>query len=158
MLAKKSIMRRFRDACCALILSCSFILGKHWSQQAKDRIELSGWLGNHYDPEGAEQECREAIKLEPNNSNAHLCLGVIIVNKDYRAAKEELFKAIELDHDNVDAHVQLGTIFLNHDEKQSAMEHFRLACNVTFKKGDTKFCDFCKSFVGEVPEALCHGK
>jgi tetratricopeptide (TPR) repeat protein len=134
----------------------SRILTKHWSQIPADRVQLANWLAGHGDSVGAEEECREAIRLGPNYAGAHLCLGSMLSNTDKDAAKAEFSKAIELDPDDPGAEMQMGTVLLNSGEKQSAVKHFKKSCQLAFDKGDAGYCYSCKQLTGEVSPKVCH--
>ena len=78
----------------------------------------------------AVEEIKESLKLEGNNANAHLTLGMIAAQRKKRGEAEGYFKqAIALDSSNATAHFNLAVLYAT-DERQKldlARQHYRLA-------------------------------
>jgi len=78
-----------------------------------------------------EKELRELIKLNPNDTEAHYSLGVVLYNLErFEEAENEFRKVIRLNPDNVEAHYSLGVILYNLEQFEEAKKEFKEAIKI----------------------------
>jgi tetratricopeptide (TPR) repeat protein len=77
--------------------------------------------------DGAIAAFREAIRLDPDNDEAHLCLGMALVKEDPAGAIAALGEAIRLRPDSGAAHLNLGHALINRGEVDGAIPAYREA-------------------------------
>ncbi len=96
--------------------------------RAGDRLALAESLYGIGDLDAAIEECRLAIKLDPNNAKAHLQLGIILMAKqEWRAAASVLTEAVRLDPALTDAHYSLGSVYYSLGDRKAAIQSYRQA-------------------------------
>lgn len=77
---------------------------------------------------GAEKEFREAVRLCPKSSEAHMNLGNSFNGQGkYAEGEKEFREAIRLNPYNSDAHSGLGKVFMAHKETKGAEKEYRIA-------------------------------
>jgi len=80
------------------------------------------------DHNGAEQEYRKALELNPENVKAHTDLGYILLAKGiYKEGMPHLSEAIKLDPNNADAYYNLGLAMLYQKKPDEAISYFSKA-------------------------------
>jgi len=95
---------------------------------AEDRLKLAQGLYRVGDLDAALDECRVALKLQPNNARALLQLGIILMAKqDGRAAATALMEAILLDPELTHAHYSLGNVQYSLGNIKAAIQSYRRA-------------------------------
>jgi Tfp pilus assembly protein PilF len=73
---------------------------------------------------------QKAVKLNPNNKEAHYGLGHVYANQGkFKQAEEEFREAIRIDPDYAEAHTYLGQILVNEEQWKEAIASFRRALN-----------------------------
>jgi Tfp pilus assembly protein PilF len=91
-----------------------------------DGLGLAYWMRG--DPEAAECEWREALRLKPNNVQALDLLGAFYAKqRRYDQALALLERAIRLDPNDADAHLNLGAAYAEMGVPGRAEEQFRAA-------------------------------
>lgn len=71
---------------------------------------------------------QKAVKLNPNNKEAHYGLGhVYAVQGKFKQAEEEFREAIRIDPDYSEAHTYLGQVLANQEEWKDAITSYRRA-------------------------------
>ena len=84
----------------------------------------------------AEKECREAIKINPNDADAHLELGIILHEAErMKEAEKEYRKAIKIKKDFAVAHYNLGNILSLTKRIKEAEKEYREAIKINPKFG-----------------------
>lgn len=73
----------------------------------------------------AEDDVREALKLNPQNSDALTLRGTIRFRRGEDGAREDLEEALRLDPESYFAHASLGRYWLARGDGPKAREHFR---------------------------------
>lgn len=79
----------------------------------------------HNEPDNAIAEYREALKINPNNVEAHLKMGFLLYNVKQKSEEgmAHLEKAIKLDPDNALVHHDLGMALLHQRKYDQAVNH-----------------------------------
>jgi tetratricopeptide (TPR) repeat protein len=79
----------------------------------------------HNEPDNAIAEYREALKINPNNVEAHLKMGFLLYNVKQKSEEgmAHLEKAIQLDPDNAFVHHDLGMALLHQRKYDQAVNH-----------------------------------
>jgi len=79
----------------------------------------------HGEPDNAIQEYRNALRLNPNNFEAHLKLGFLFYNVKgmYNEGMAHLLKAAELNPDDPRVHHDLGMALLHQQKIEQAIKH-----------------------------------
>jgi tetratricopeptide (TPR) repeat protein len=78
--------------------------------------------------EEAVKELREAMKLDPENSDLHRELGItFLVGKDWKRARIEMLEAIRHEPGDADAHNGLGYALEKLGDMAEALKEYRLA-------------------------------
>jgi Flp pilus assembly protein TadD len=98
----------------------------------QDNVQLRMELGNVYAKQGRVQdswdEFQKAAKLEPNNPEPHVAMGILLeYTNDDAKATEEYRKAVEMDPSYVSARNHLGTMLLEAGNLADAEAQFREA-------------------------------
>lgn len=95
---------------------------------AEARLKLAQGLYRVGDLDAALDECRIALKLQPNNTSALLQLGILLMAKqDGRGAATALMEAILLDPELIHAHYTLGSVQYALGNITAAMRSYRRA-------------------------------
>lgn len=95
---------------------------------AEDRLKLAQGLYRVGDHDAALDECRVALKLQPNNAQALLQLGIVLMSKqDGRAAATALMEAILIDPELTHAHYALGGAQYGLGNVKAAIHSYRRA-------------------------------
>ena len=95
---------------------------------AEDRLTLAQGLYRVGDFDAALDECRVALKLQPNNAQGLLQLGLILMAKqDGRAAATALMEAILIDPELTHAHYALGGVQYGLGNVKAAIQSYRRA-------------------------------
>ena len=101
------------------------------SAVAFDAISLNISGDNRYqrgDINGAIEEYRKALKIDPINVNVYNSLGVCYgVLKRYKKALAFFRRAVELDHQEVMAIYNIGLVHMLRDDRKKALENFNNA-------------------------------
>lgn len=106
----------------SILLSCS-----NKEQQAQKHYKKGFEFHNQGALDQAAQEYQEAIKLNPNLSEAYMNLGAIYVaKKDYQEASQQFKKVIELNYFNTKAHYNLGMVYIYQGDKDKANEEIEI--------------------------------
>jgi tetratricopeptide (TPR) repeat protein len=110
------------------------------------------------DPKGAGERFREALKLNPRNSQAHLTLGNTLEaagNDD--EAMSHYTEAVRLDPTSANGHVNVGNIFLKRNDHERAIAEFQLAL-ASEPKNLYAHYNLGQSYLaqGKLHEALAH--
>ncbi len=83
------------------------------------------------DPGRAPEAYRRAVRLDPENADAHVNLGRLYqLDGDLRLARHHYQRALSVRGDHELANYNLGTIFDELDERQSAADFYQLAPSV----------------------------
>ncbi len=79
--------------------------------------------------EAAAVAAREAIRLKPDNAEAHFSLGAILcdVKHDYPAAEAAFRQAIRLQPDHAETHYNLGNALADQGKRDEAIAEYRTA-------------------------------
>ena len=78
---------------------------------------------------------RKAISLDENNSDAHLCAGVLFtMKKDHKNGIASLKRSISLNPNNADAYVYLGWALAMYDQPSEGMKYLGPLENLWVKK------------------------
>lgn len=78
--------------------------------------------------EEAVAKIREAMKLDPENSDLHRELGItFLLNKDWKRARIEMIEAIRHDPTDADAHNGLGYALEKLGDLDAALKEYRMA-------------------------------
>ncbi len=110
-------------------------LGREYAELAvKIKPELPGvWtlagMARHYlaDNEGAVEAFRKALAANPDDFEAHLGMGtVLIVNRDLETARAHLEKALKLKPGDKLAHYQMGRLERTAGNAEAAVKHLEL--------------------------------
>ena len=73
---------------------------------------------------------QKAVKLNPNNKEAHYGLGHVYATQGkFKQAEQEFREAIRIDPDYSEAHTYLGQVLANQEEWKDAIASFRRALN-----------------------------
>ncbi|MEX5216785.1 MAG: tetratricopeptide repeat protein [Nitrospiraceae bacterium] len=73
---------------------------------------------------------QKAVKLNPDNKEAHYGLGHVYATQGkFKQAEEEFRQAIRIDPDYSEAHTYLGQVLANQEEWKEAIASFRRALN-----------------------------
>jgi len=95
---------------------------------AEDRLKLAQGLYRVGDLDAALDECRIALKLQPNNAQALLQLGIVLMTKqDGHAAATALMEAILLNPELTHAHYSLGSVQYSLGNIKAAIQSYRRA-------------------------------
>lgn len=95
---------------------------------AEEHLNLAQGLYRAGDLDAALDECRVALRLQPNNPDALLQLGIVLLAKqDGRAAATALMEAILLAPDLTHAHYSLGSAQYSLGNIKAAMQSYRRA-------------------------------
>ena len=74
---------------------------------------------------------KQAIRINPDDAEAHYNLGVVYANLGmYKEAIESYKQAIRIDPDYVDAHYYLGLGYIFLNDKVSALEQYKILENL----------------------------
>lgn len=110
------------------------------------------------DSKGAGERFREALKLNPRNSKAHVTLGNTLEaagNDD--EAMSHYTEAVRLDPTSANGHVNIGNIFLKRNDHERAVAELQLAL-ASEPKNLYAHYNLGQSYLaqGKLPEALAH--
>jgi len=107
---------------------------------AEDRLKLAQGLYRVGDLDAALDECRVALKLQPNNAQALLQLGIVLMAKqDGRAAATALMEAILIDPELTHAHYALGGIQYGLGNVKAAIHSYRRAIELQPNFPDARY-------------------
>lgn len=107
---------------------------------AEDRLKLAQGLYRVGDLDAALDECRVALKLQPNNAQALLQLGIVLMAKqDGRAAATALMEAILIDPELTHAHYSLGGVQYSLGNIKAAMHSYRRAIELQAHFPDARY-------------------
>ena len=95
----------------------------------------------HGEPDNAIAEYREALKINPNNVQAHLKLGFLFYNVKgkHKEGMDHLTTAIKLDPDNALVHHDLGMALLHQKQFDQAINHLSEALRRMPQGLDTQY-------------------
>lgn len=80
------------------------------------------------DAEEARKKCQEAVKLDPEYSQAYNCLGVTYYLRDrYDEAFEQYSKALESDPSNHDVYYNMASIYAIQNKTEEALQYLKLS-------------------------------
>jgi len=95
--------------------------------------------------EEAEKEYRVAIRINPNDAEAHNNLGILLKNlKHYEEAEKEYREAIRINPNYAEAHNNLGVLLYDLRRYEEAEKELLKTKELFEKEGrndDVKFCD-----------------
>ncbi len=107
---------------------------------AEDRLKLAQGLYRIGDHDAALDECRVALKLQPNNAQALLQLGIVLMAKqDGRAAATALMEAILIDPELTHAHYALGGVQYGLGNVKAAIHSYRRALELQPNFPDARY-------------------
>ena len=113
------------------------------------------------DIDGAENDCIECLRIDPNNGPGLVLMGNLLTNckHDDAAAEEYYARAVAADPDSASAHANYGTLLLKRGERMKAIPELRRSieidpkqCVAHIKKpaglipGKDVFCTSCQGF------------
>ena len=108
-------------------------------------IEINPYCKAHFNlgvalvAQGRIEEAIAAIKLNPNQQEAHFGLSVVLVARGKNLVAQgrieeaitHYLSAIKINSDNADAHCNLADVFVQQNKIDQAIEHFREAVRIT---------------------------
>jgi Tfp pilus assembly protein PilF len=101
---------------------------------------------------------RKALKLDPDNAEAHNYLGLIFLQQsDLKTARKEFKKAVQINPYYSDAHNNLGVAFKESKKYDAALKEFQAALNDrTYKTPEKVHLNMGHVFLaqGKYPEAI----
>lgn len=107
---------------------------------AEDRLKLAQGLYRVGDHDAALDECRVALKLQPNNAQALLQVGIVLMAKqDGRAAATALMEAILIDPELTHAHYALGGVQYGLGNVKAAIHSYRRAIELQPNFPDARY-------------------
>ncbi|MEK7336498.1 MAG: tetratricopeptide repeat protein [Nitrospirota bacterium] len=107
---------------------------------AEDRLKLAQGLYRVGDLDAALDECRVALKLQPNNAQALLQVGIVLMAKqDGRAAATALMEAILIDPELTHAHYALGGVQYGLGNVKAAIHSYRRAIELQPNFPDARY-------------------
>ena len=107
---------------------------------AEDRLKLAQELYRVGDLDAALDECRVVLKLQPNNPQALLQLGIVLMAKqDGRAAATALMEAILIDPELTHAHYALGSVQYGLGNAKAAIHSYRRAIELQPNFPDARY-------------------
>ncbi|MEK6532294.1 MAG: tetratricopeptide repeat protein [Nitrospirota bacterium] len=107
---------------------------------AEDRLKLAQGLYRVGDLDAALDECRVALKLQPNNAQALLQLGIVLMAKqDGRAGATALMEAILIDPELTHAHYALGGVQYGLGNVKAAIHSYRRAIELQPNFPDARY-------------------
>ncbi|MEK7869016.1 MAG: tetratricopeptide repeat protein, partial [Nitrospirota bacterium] len=107
---------------------------------AEDRLKLAQGLYRVGDHDAALDECRVALKLQPNNAQALLQLGIVLMAKqDGRAGATALMEAILIDPELTHAHYALGGVQYGLGNVKAAIHSYRRAIELQPNFPDARY-------------------
>ncbi len=109
------------------------------SDDAEARNTLADLLRLTANPAAAEVESRKLLELNPNYSEGHRVLGLILAARGrYREAIASCRRAVELTPQHGESHGTLGVVLLEHGASQEATPSFRRALELEPKNSLTR--------------------
>ena len=88
--------------------------------------------------EEAIHHLRNALKLDPANSDLHREIGItFLVGKEWKGARVEMLEAVRLDPDDAEAHNGLGYALEKLGDLKTALEEYRIAARL--EPGDQSY-------------------
>ncbi len=107
---------------------------------AEDRLKLAQELYRVGDLDAALDECRAALKLQPNNPQGLLQLAIVLMAKqDGRAASTALMEAILIDPELTHAHYALGSVQYGLGNAKAAIHSYRRAIELQPNFPDARY-------------------
>lgn len=107
---------------------------------AEDRLKLAQELYRIGDLDAALDECRAALKLQPNNPQGLLQLGIVLMAKqDGHAASTALMEAILIDPELTHAHYALGSVQYGLGNAKAAIHSYRRAIELQPNFPDARY-------------------
>lgn len=107
---------------------------------AEDRLKLAQELYRVGDLDAALDECRAALKLQPNNPQGLLQLGIVLMAKqDGHAASTALMEAILIDPELTHAHYALGSVQYGLGNAKAAIHSYRRAIELQPNFPDARY-------------------
>lgn len=96
-----------------------------WFQRGCELLE------EHGDADGAIEAFRMSLMLDPNQTQAHLCLADALYHADLPdAALERYYAVVERDRNFVEAWTQIGCLHVSREEYHPAVAAFRIALDI----------------------------
>jgi len=110
----------------------------------------------HGDPNNAIEEYQNALKLNPNNVEAHQKLGFLLyhVKGDFKEGLAHLRKTLELDPGEVHAHYDLGMAMLHQQKLDDAIRHLSEALRLAPQGLDDQYNPIVMNY--HLGEAMVH--
>ncbi|CAK0880757.1 unnamed protein product [Prorocentrum cordatum] len=98
--------------------------------------------GAEEDVDGAEDACREAIRLQPDHAESHVKLGCLLIGRkrDVEGAERAFREAIRLQPDSAEAHYSMGALLFGHTtDVDGAEESFQEAIRLQPKHSMARY-------------------
>ncbi len=122
----------------ALVTSLLMTCFGSFSTPAQDLLEsaeqhYNSGLASHKkgDFQNALAEFREAVRLNPNDVEARVHIGVVLMDEnEVDDAIKQLHAAIQLDPDHAVGHLNLGLALMRKDDLENAIAEFRKAIQI----------------------------
>ena len=100
------------------------------SNDGESHLRLAYLLSHQGDPNGAIEEFRTAIRLDPSLTEAYRSLGAVLIDKhEWKPAIDALQTAVRLDPQDSQAYYWLGRAHLARQEYDKATQAFLQACH-----------------------------
>jgi hypothetical protein len=101
---------------------------KRDADQAKTLLKEAQPLIVAGEAEEARKKCQEAVKLDPEYSQAYNCLGVTFYLRErYDEAFEQYSKALETDPSNHDVYYNMASIYAIQNKTEEALQYLKLS-------------------------------
>ena len=100
-----------------------------WRELAQVKMMLG-------DIDGAENDCIECLRIDPNNGPGLVLMGNLLTNckHDDAAAEEYYARAVAADPDSASAHANYGTLLLKRGERMKALPELRRSIEINPKQ------------------------
>ena len=100
-----------------------------WRELAQVKMMLG-------DIDGAENDCIECLRIDPNNGPGLVLMGNLLTNckHDDAAAEEYYARAVAADPDSASAHANYGTLLLKRGERMKAIPELRRSIEIDPKQ------------------------
>lgn len=131
----RSAPRKEAAACAGVVLAAGVLC--FWPAVPVDQIRsgtrasIGAALERHSDLDGAVEQYRRALELNPGNATAHFYLATALQRQDrLQPALERYRRALELEPERPEAHNNYGVALVAAGNREEAREHFRRAAEL----------------------------